>query len=194
MHPVVTRITLMFLLIFAATSIGDVWTTELGRRLPNTVELNPAGFQPLLASIVGEIVIGVSGVLLVALGAMITADTLAAANEVAFWDFLFRLQARFPVFLLVFGPLAIAELRVIAIVNNGSILAVGKSPINEYVLNNIAKWTELPNSWALPIMFAGAGLVAYIPVMWTIYFACNKSRSSNTPNKVVNTGRGPRHS
>ena len=173
---VIKRMTVFFLIVFAVTSIGDVWSTELGQRLPNTVELNPLGFLPLHLSILGELAIGAVGCLLVAIGAALSADTLAGAKDSGFFDFLSRFQSRFPVFILVFAPIAIAESRVIAIVNNVSILAWGESPINSYALGPIATWTGLPDSQALVVMLAAAGVMAYVPIMWTIYLAAGRRK------------------
>lgn len=182
MHTAAERVILMFLVIFAITAIGDVWTTELGRRLPNTVELNPAGFQPLLTSILVEFAVGAVGILLVVLGTRIVADTLSSAKGASFFEFVSQLQGRFPSFLLVFAPIAIAELRVVAIASNFSILVWGDSPLNEFVLDNIAGWTGLPDSRALPIMFAAIALVAYLPIMWTIYLVAKRGASHPEPS------------
>lgn len=167
MGSVSKRLLILFLVIFVVTASGDVWTTELGRRLPNTIELNPWGFQPLGESIRTEIVICLIGCLMVACGAWLSADLLNSANELAFWPFFRQFASRYSTLVLVFAPITVATMRIVAIVNNGSQLVWGWSPFN--FLEVIAAYTSLSDAQSLCIFLALAGGMFSIPIVWVIY-------------------------
>lgn len=176
MRPVLKRMTTFFLLVFLMTSIGDTWSTELGRQRQTAHELSPLGFQPLQIAVLLEMGVCVVGLALVACGAVLSFDILAAAPHMSFAEFRARCHARYFTFLLLWAPIAIAEIRILAVANNVSQLAWSWSPVTDYVLIPIGNRTGLSQFQSLCLMLAFVGMVAFYPVTWTIYCAARGGR------------------
>jgi hypothetical protein len=167
----VRRFVLFFVIAFVTTAALDVWTTELGRRRPNTVELNPMGFLPLQESILREIPLLVLGAGLVALGAWWRRETLLKAGTVAFGAFLkeFWFVGNYFGALLLFVPIAISLLRFTAITNNVMQLLWGWSVWGRYLIDPIASWTGWPLVRAYLLTMALTVIAAMVPVTWILY-------------------------
>jgi hypothetical protein len=164
------RFTVFFAVIFVVTAALDVWTTELGRQRPNTVELNPLGFMPLKQSVLLEIPLLLIGAGSVALGAWWRRTTLMKAGDVTFGDFLKELWfgGNYLGALLLFAPIAVSLLRFTAITNNAMQLLWGWSVWGRYLIDPLADWTGWPLTKAYLVACSLFAFAALVPVTWVI--------------------------
>jgi hypothetical protein len=185
MNPV-RRFVVFFVIVFIPTAALDVWTTELGRQRPNMVELNPMGFMPLKQSILLEIPVLLTGVGLVALGAWWRRETLAKAGTRTFWVFQneFWFGGAYLGALLLFAPIAICLIRVMAITNNVMHLLWKWSVWDRYLLDPIATWTGLPQFKAYMLMCGVVGLAGFLPIMWLIHRVAGWNRLAGAETAV----------